>query len=352
MKLSRPTPLTSRPLVTVVIPCYNYARYLPEAVESALSQVDIDLEVLIVDDASTDGSTQAAARLAALDRRIRVIEHDSNKGHIQTYNDGIDQANGKYTVLLSADDLLAPGSLSRSLGLLEAKPDVTFVYGYAESFTGLPRVPARQRTTTWTVWTGRDWIDRVCRRGNNVVVNPEVVMRTEVLRACGGYDPAQPQAADMYLWLRAASAGDVGRVNGPAQAYYRIHDSNMHLTDFAGVLTDMRARRQVFEAFWSDVDDATRRARLRRWSGRAMAREAVRIACCVADGNFETGGPAPAAYCDLALTLWPAIRWSTLWRAYQRRTSDTLPDWRRRVFALEWDLRNRIRWRRWRRFGT
>jgi hypothetical protein len=115
--------------------------------------------------------------------------------------------------------MLAPGSLARSTALLEAMPDVAFVYGFAPSFRHVPPPMTRQRPRSWTTWEGTEWIDRICRRGNNVVMNPEVVMRTSVLTAIGGYDAGQPQAADMYLWMRAAMSGRVGRVNGVHQAY-------------------------------------------------------------------------------------------------------------------------------------
>src|SRR6476661_2373772 len=83
-----PCRLTRRPIVSVVIPCYNYERFLKDAVDSVLTQEDVDLDVIIVDDASTDGSGELAAELAADDRRIRAVLHTTNMGHIATYNDG------------------------------------------------------------------------------------------------------------------------------------------------------------------------------------------------------------------------------------------------------------------------
>jgi hypothetical protein len=125
----------------------------------------------------------------------------------------------------------------------------------------------------------------------------------------------------------------------------------MHLTEFAGVLRDLRARRMVFDAIGQQVHSRAGH-RWQRRSSRAIAREAVRIGCCVADGLFETAGPPPAVYGDEALSVWPEIKRTRLWRSMEARIQGTYPGWRRRLFALDWDLRNRLRWQRWMRFGT
>ena len=97
--------------VNVVIPCYNYGEFLPECVASVLDdQPGCDVRVLIIDDASNDGSAVVAKGIAAADSRVEVIIHPANKGHIATYNEGLlEWADGGYSVLLDADDRLTPG---------------------------------------------------------------------------------------------------------------------------------------------------------------------------------------------------------------------------------------------------
>jgi glycosyltransferase involved in cell wall biosynthesis len=115
--------------VRVVIPNHNYARFVPVCVGSVLSQAGVDLEVLIIDDASSDDSQRIAAGLAARDRRVSVRCHDVNQGTIRTYNEGLEWASeATYAVVLDADDALTPG-LGRACELLEAHPEVGFVYG-------------------------------------------------------------------------------------------------------------------------------------------------------------------------------------------------------------------------------
>lgn len=349
MRILRPVALKRRPVVSVVIPCYNYGRYLPEAVASVLDQRGVDLDVLIVDDASTDGSQRVALDLAEAHECIRVLVHDRNMGHIATYNEGLSQVVGDYVVLLSADDMLTPGSLGRSVALLEACPEVGLVYGYAMEFTdSVPPLTAKR--PGWAVWTGEDWLRTVCRKGSNVIVNPEVVMRRSVMDQLDGYRADMPHAADLDLWLRAACRADIGRVNGPIQALYRVHGSNMHLTDYRGLLTDLRARREVFDQL-AVVPDAARlkTGLLAGQARRALAGEALREAAHLVGAH-----QSPAAVTELArfaLETDGDVEKSPLWGSLQRRQRRPSSTFRQSLSGSVYRWRWALRWRRWRRFG-
>jgi glycosyltransferase involved in cell wall biosynthesis len=330
------------------VPCYNYGGYLPAAVASALAQPGVEVDVIVVDDASTDDSAAVAHGLAAADDRVSVVVHEQNAGHIATYNDGLGRATGDYVVLLSADDMLAPGALARSTALMEAHPSVGLVYGYAPEFTGGTPTPGDQRVRSWSIWPGEAWLRRICRRGQNIIVNPEAVMRTGVLRRLGGYDPSLPHSADMDLWMRTAMVADIGRVNGPAQAYYRVHGANMHLTDFAGLLTDMRERTRNFASFFAGAGDRLESAqRLHGAARRSIAYEAVRVARL-----SHEDGPGSDALAHFALECFPAIASTLPGRAYAARQRGPAITARNRGAQLLFDLRWRLRWRRWRRFGV
>jgi GT2 family glycosyltransferase len=237
--------------VTIVIPCYNYGRYLPECVRSALDQRRVAANVIIIDDASTDDSLSVAQSIAESDPRVAVHQHRRNKGHIQTYNEGLEAASGEYVVLLSADDRLAPGSLSRATALLSAHPEVGFAYGQAVRFTDADPLRCRDVDPLWAIWHGDDWAYRRWSHGRNCILSPEVVMRTSVQRKIGGYRPDFPHTGDADMWMRAASVADVGYLYGVDQAYYRLHSSNMHQSEGRGEpalrLADMRRRVEMFE---------------------------------------------------------------------------------------------------------
>ena len=193
-------------------------------------------------------------------------------------------------------------------------------------------------------------------RGRNLVGTPEVVMRRSIYEVAGGYRDDLPHSADFYLWMRAASLADVGRVDGPDQAYYRIHGDNMHLTKFDGVLTDLLERRRTFELLLTDPavagplkDDLLAQAR------RSLATEAVRHAVRAVDARVPGTVPV-AAYSTFAVETWPAIRASSSWRklcARQSRNHEHLAGRgaaRAREAARE--VQDAVRWRRWRWSGT
>jgi hypothetical protein len=241
-------PLTRTPSVSVVIPCHNYARFLAAAVGTVTAQTGVEVDVLILDDGSTDETRELAQSLAAQDPRVRCIVHERNVGHIATFNEGVAAAQGDYVVLLSADDLLAPGSLARATALLDSHPSVAFAYGTVVPFQGEspPARVAREADMGWTIWTGHNWIKERCRLGANAARSPEVVMRTSVQRQIGGYRAELPHTADMEMWLRAAGAGDVGRVEGSDQAFHREHPDSLSHKLCITPTDDLRARHDAF----------------------------------------------------------------------------------------------------------
>ncbi|MFI6931692.1 glycosyltransferase family 2 protein [Streptomyces sp. NPDC050287] len=244
--------------VSVVIPCYKYGHFLADCVSSVLDEQDgVDVRVLIIDDASPDDSAQIAKNLAAADPRIEVRVHETNKGHIATYNEGLlEWADGDYVALLSADDRLVPGALVRAAALLDSHPQVGFAYGRPLRFQdGGPLPPARTRSTGSVVYPGQWWLQRRFREGTGCITSPEVVVRTSLQRTVGGYDPALPHAGDIEMWMRLAAHADVGYVRGADQAFYRVHGKNMSTTDFGGQLDDLRQRLVAFDSVLAKCAD-------------------------------------------------------------------------------------------------
>jgi glycosyltransferase involved in cell wall biosynthesis len=237
--------------VSVIVPCYRYGHFLAQSVGSALNDQDgVDVRVLIIDDASPDDSAEVARKMAAEDPRVEVLVHTENKRHIATYNEGLlEWADGDYTVLLSADDRLAPGALTRAAALLDAHPEVGFVYGHPIHYTdGGPIPAARTEVRGWTIWPGHTWLERRFKAANGCITSPEVVVRTKLQRQLGGYDPALPHSGDIEMWMRFAAHADVGYLRGVDQAYYRVHAASMSKTDFSGQLDDLRQRAAAYDA--------------------------------------------------------------------------------------------------------
>jgi glycosyltransferase involved in cell wall biosynthesis len=328
--------------VSVVVPCYNYGRFLPEAVRSVLTQPDVDAEVIVVDDASTDDSVEIAGALARSDPRVRVLVHEQNRGHIATYNHGFEHARGEYVALLSADDVLAPGALARATALMEAHPSIGFVYGSAIPFSGTPRAPELP-LRDWVVYPGQLWLDRVCRTAGNPISSPEVLMRRGAWTDAGPFDPRLPHCADLALWMASAARWDVGRIDGPAQALYRTHDASMHVTVNSGALRDLHERRSTFERFFAERFPPSPQAHaMHDRARRGLARLAVRLA--MGRNWWDAAEPPVEELRAFARETWPPIERTVLWvRLARRSRSGQLG--RRYDQVLE---RARIRWDWWR----
>jgi glycosyltransferase involved in cell wall biosynthesis len=240
--------------IDVVVPCYEYGRFLRECVDSVLSQGIGDIKVLIVDNASTDNSLEVARQLATEDSRIEVVAHPRNVGATASYNEGIDWASAEYLVLLDADDLLAPGCLARALACMEAHREVSFTYGI-EAFRladGTIQVhPQDSGEARWQLTAGGEFIAQICRFPKNQVGAPTVVRRTSMQKRIGYYRPSLPYTDDLEMWLRLASVGDVGRISA-VQGIRRIHGLQMSEAYRSNMVRDFAEREAAFVSFFSN----------------------------------------------------------------------------------------------------
>lgn len=340
--------------VTVVVPCYNYGQFLEACVQSALDQEGVDVDVLVLNDASTDDSAQVAGRLAARDGRVTLIDHAHNNGHVPTFNEGLSKATGKYIVLISADDMLTPGALARATAVMEARPAVGLVYGHPRVIYDATVPPARTAGRV-RVWRGIDWVHAQCRRGLSCIYSPEACVRASVQHAVGGYTPSLPHAGDLEMWLRIAAVSDIARV-GSDQAYRRMHGGGMMETRFAGLLTDLCGRREAYESFFlgsgarlprAEQDHALARRRL---AAEALARVCARLR------EGDSLSDELAEYVSFAVEVQgPDIVHSRAWREYRHLLTGRRQRWSRlgrSYLAARRDLDNRYRWYRWRLTGV
>jgi len=305
--------------VSVVVPTYNYGRFLSGCMASVLTQPGVDLDVLVIDDASTDDTAPVTDQLAASDPRVRVIRHRRNWGHVDSFNEGLFAATGTYVVKLDADDLLPPGALARATDLLEACPDVGFVSGRPLHFAGDPPRRASTRVRSWTVWSGHDWIAARCRRACNTISNPEVVMRTEVMRLAGGQKASVPHTSDFELWLQMAALSDVGRVNGPPQGLYRVHAESMQRTIHAGLIADLEGIRDAFaSAFAGAAGGLADAGTLHATAQRRLATNALDLACRAYDRGSDLPVDELVAF---ALDIYPDAVDLPAWRGLSLRRS-------------------------------
>ncbi len=244
--------------VDVVVPCYNYARYLERCVDTMLNQRGVDVRVLIIDDCSTDDSAKIGAAIAARDPRVTFWRNEQNLRHIKTFNKGIfGWVEAPYYTLVSADDALTPGSLARAAAVLDAHPDVHLAYGMAVIVGDEDVLPdvTDAAEPTYQIISGRDFLKQSCEWGTPTA-SPCVLLRTSEQKRLGGYCEQMIHTSDMEMWMRFATQGPIGVIRDN-QAYYRWHGANMTLNYTSGVMRDARERiftcQYVYDT-WGGVD--------------------------------------------------------------------------------------------------
>ena len=301
--------------VDVIVPCYRYAHFLRECVGSALAQSGTTVRVLIIDDASPDNTAEVASDLAREDSRVTFLRHTANKGHIATYNEGIEWASADYMLILSADDYLLPGALSRSANLMDAHPDVGFTFG---KYVTLDERGKTAQTNAvddiadkegWRILAGSEFIEFSGPR--NIVRTPTAVVRTELQKRLGGYVPELPHTGDMEMWLRFAAHGSVGILEA-YQAVYRHHRDNMSLAYLAkSWLPDLQQREAALDCFFQTCNHIVPHPQhLRHRLFWLLGCDAVGLASIAFnEGKLEVSEQLS----DYALKLCPEVRGSLPW---------------------------------------
>jgi glycosyltransferase involved in cell wall biosynthesis len=200
---------TARPTVSVVIPCFEQARYLQEAVESVVAQTYPDWEIVIVDDGSPDDTAAVAERLIAShpERRIRLVRQE-NLGTPRARNAGVAASVGRYVLPLDADDKLLPEMLARTTRVLDDDPAIAIVYTDYRRFG----------SETGDVATGRWSLESLAY---SCPLSSVTLYRREVWDAVGGYNPNMAGGyEDWDFWIAAAERGFAGlRIPEPMWLY-------------------------------------------------------------------------------------------------------------------------------------
>jgi glycosyltransferase involved in cell wall biosynthesis len=204
--------------VSVVIPCFNGARFLREAIDSAIAQTYADVEIVVADDGSTDDSV---AIVASYGDRVRGLRQ-ANAGPSAARNLALRAATGEFVALLDADDRYHPQKLERQVGVLRARPDVSVVYCGWRLVDGDGReLPERG----WPRAEG-DLLERLVL--GNLFHPVSVVLRRQIVDAAGGFDERCPVNEDWDLFLRASRQGGRWTCIEEILCDYRIHPGQSH----------------------------------------------------------------------------------------------------------------------------
>lgn len=204
-------------MVSVIVPVYNGARYLKESVETALAQTHENLQIIIINDGSTDGSGEIAEELRRTDDRVIVV-HQENRGLSAARNTGLDYVEGEFVNFLDADDWLFENKIEVQLAALTEAPDYGLAYSdyvkrhESEEFQvarGIPPLPFPR------LLVYRNWFAPMVP-----------LVRTSLIKEVGQFDTSMRASEDWDYWFRCAQHTEFLYVPGILAAY-RLHDSQM-----------------------------------------------------------------------------------------------------------------------------
>jgi glycosyltransferase involved in cell wall biosynthesis len=196
------------PVLSVILPNYNHAQYLPRALDALLSQGRPPDEIIVVDDCSTDGSREVVARYAASHRSIRLLSNEKNVGVIPTLSRGLGEARGQLVYFGAADDFVLSGFFETAVGMLQAYPQAGLFFGDARSVDGQSgrslgvRPPVRPRFSAGFI--NASTVARLLRRNDNFVVTGAAVFRRDAVISAGGFQNELSTFADGYLVRKIA----------------------------------------------------------------------------------------------------------------------------------------------------
>lgn len=243
------------PLVSVVLPVCNGMPYIEEAVVSILGQTFADLELVVIDDGSNDGTFEYLSGLT--DRRVRLIRHDANRGIVASLNEGLEAAKGRYIARMDGDDISRSDRIAVQVRYLQENPDVVLL-GSAIRYIGSKSRVLKPPAT-------RDAI-RAAMLFSAVLCHPAVMLDGEVVRRDGLRYPNVPCAEDYALFTSLIDRFEV-RCLPDVLLQYRVHSNSIGQSKNARQFASMQG---------------VRRGLLSRWLGIEVSEDELRVhgTCC------------------------------------------------------------------------
>lgn len=241
--------------IDIIIPNYNYGHYLERCVRSVQSQSVDNLRIHIIDNASEDDSVEVAGRLAADDPRISISVHEKNVGVLASINEGIEWAEADYFLMLTADDMLAPGSLTHAQSVLDENRDAVFAFGRYQTFydsdldNGGFAPPLEE--VYWRILDGSDYIRR-CSNDIIRIVSP--LIRTHYQKQVPYTDEVY-YLSDLHVFMRLAALGKVAETQS-VQSFQGLHQSNISTGMWSDPMRNFDSTRDLINLFYGTGEGA------------------------------------------------------------------------------------------------
>jgi glycosyltransferase involved in cell wall biosynthesis len=241
--------MAAAPSVSVVMTCYNTARYVGDTIQSVLAQTFTDFELIAVNDGSTDGSLEILNHFAAQDQRVHVLD-GPNTGIGHAARKGMAKARGEFIARIDSDDLALPTRFEKQVAYLRQHPSCVALGSRVFMVD-----PEGETLCEWGTLVAHDEIDHAHMNcGGPAIIQPAVMLRRDAVEAIGGYKPEYAPIEDLDLFLRLAEVGEVANLPEPLTKW-RQHPRSACHTRFKEiqqlmplVLADADRRRGIHRA--------------------------------------------------------------------------------------------------------
>jgi glycosyltransferase involved in cell wall biosynthesis len=208
------------PVVSVVLPVYNAELYITDAVQSILDQTFRDFEFIIINDGSTDRSSEILQNLARKYPRIKLISRP-NTGYVAALNEALAVAQGEFIARMDADDISLPTRFEKQVAFLRANPGVVLLGTNVAQMDAAGLVIGPMADVAF----GHEAINHALLRRGWPIVHPAVMMRTEAVRKAGGYIVEYCPNEDHDLFLKLGEVGQLANLP-EILVHYRKHDAS------------------------------------------------------------------------------------------------------------------------------
>jgi glycosyltransferase involved in cell wall biosynthesis len=290
----------------VVIPAFNAGRTIDRALASALGQDHRPLEIIVIDDGSTDDTARVAG---GRDQRVRLLRLGRNRGVAAATNAGLGVARGEFIAFLDADDGWLPGKLRAQLDLLLRQPDLTFVCGPWREVKLSGRVAVQPPDTVVPPCRRIVWRELLA---GSFVLKSTVIARAGHVLSTGGFDESLLVAEDQDMWIRLAMLGAVGWHPEPLTVHYETPGSltqryALRQKDFVlpMVAKHVAARRHELSSTEIRRIFGTRYGQI----GRSLYQAGRYLSGILYLGRSIVRGTQPGANLAFILVASPPVRW-------------------------------------------
>ena len=205
--------LMMTPKISVIMPVYNARQYINASIDSILNQTFTDFEFIIINDGSTDGTTEILEEYAKKDSRIHLVSRE-NKGLVASLNEGLDLATAPLIARMDADDIAMSNRLSEQVSYLDEYPDVVCVGSFFEIIDDND-----YSLTMLEAPTDDDDIQKELIKGHTVICHPTALMRKDAVMTVGKYNEEYYLVEDLDLWLRLGEVGKLANIPKPLMKY-------------------------------------------------------------------------------------------------------------------------------------